>query len=111
MKTSVVQVADICLFTTATYTCEVARLESSDGCPVEPGSTLSKVYTLCPLLANNKDKRGLALDGKLKYEDTNLASSTIMAEGMQAENLGKWCTLVNSWVYFCGVAGRYNIQK
>ena len=24
-----------------------------------------------------KDKRGLALDGKLKHEDTNLASSTM----------------------------------
>jgi beta-arrestin len=38
---------------------------------------MSKVYTLTPLLANNKDKRGLALDGKLKHEDTNLASSTM----------------------------------
>ncbi|PSN48225.1 hypothetical protein C0J52_03607 [Blattella germanica] len=47
------------------------------GCPVAPGFTLSKVYTVRPLLANNKDKRGLALDGQLKHEDTNLASSTI----------------------------------
>ena len=38
---------------------------------------MSKVYALTPLLANNKDKRGLALDGKLKHEDTNLASSTM----------------------------------
>ena len=28
-----------------------------DGCPVSPGFTLSKVYYLTPLLANNKDKR------------------------------------------------------
>lgn len=48
-----------------------------DGCPVGPGFTLSKVYYLKPLLANNKDKRGLALDGQLKHEDTNLASSTM----------------------------------
>lgn len=48
-----------------------------DGCPVGPGFTLSKVYNLKPLLANNKDKRGLALDGQLKHEDTNLASSTM----------------------------------
>lgn len=45
--------------------------------PVGPGFTLSKVYYLTPLLANNKDKRGLALDGQLKHEDTNLASSTM----------------------------------
>lgn len=48
-----------------------------EGFPVAPGGTLSKVYTLCPLLQNNREKRGLALDGKLKHEDTNLASSTM----------------------------------
>jgi hypothetical protein len=46
-------------------------------CQVQSGFTLSKVYTLTPLLANNKDKWGLALDGQLKHEDTNLASSTL----------------------------------
>ena len=49
-----------------------------ESCPVGPGFTLSKIYYLTPLLANNKDKRGLALDGQLKHEDTNLASSTML---------------------------------
>lgn len=44
---------------------------------VAPGFTLSKVFSLKPSLADNKDKRGLALDGQLKHEDTNLASSTM----------------------------------
>lgn len=44
---------------------------------VPPSSTFCKVFTLTPFLANNRDKRGLALDGKLKHEDTNLASSTL----------------------------------
>lgn len=44
---------------------------------VSPGFTLSKVFQVKPLLKNNKDKRGLALDGQLKHEDTNLASSTM----------------------------------
>lgn len=48
-----------------------------EGCPIGPGFTLSKVCVLTPLLANNKDKWGLALDGQLKDEDTNLASSTL----------------------------------
>lgn len=51
---------------------------SRESCPVGPGFTLSKIYYLTPLLANNKDKRGLALDGQLKHEDTNLASSTML---------------------------------
>ncbi|XP_046445667.1 beta-arrestin-2-like isoform X4 [Daphnia pulex] len=88
VKVSVRQFADICLFSTAQYKCTVAELESEESCPVGPGFTLSKVYYLTPLLANNKDKRGLALDGQLKHEDTNLASSTILTEPVQKENLG-----------------------
>ncbi|KAK5979929.1 Beta-arrestin-2 [Trichostrongylus colubriformis] len=88
LKVSVVQIADICLFTTASYTCEVARVESAEGFPVGPGATLSKVFSVCPLLRNNKDKRGLALDGQLKHEDTNLASSTIMQPSTTKESLG-----------------------
>ncbi|VDM58651.1 unnamed protein product [Angiostrongylus costaricensis] len=87
-EVSVMQIADICLFTTASYTCEVARIESSEGFPVGPGATLSKVYSVCPLLRNNKDKRGLALDGQLKHEDTNLASSTILQPTTAKESLG-----------------------
>ncbi|XP_076363187.1 arrestin red cell-like [Tachypleus tridentatus] len=88
IKVSVRQFADICLFSTARYKCSVAEVESEDGCPIGPGFTLSKVFYLKPLLANNKDKRGLALDGQLKHEDTNLASSTIITDLDQKENLG-----------------------
>ncbi|XP_060032806.1 beta-arrestin-1 isoform X13 [Erinaceus europaeus] len=55
---------------------------------VAPSSTFCKVYTLTPFLANNREKRGLALDGKLKHEDTNLASSTLLREGANREILG-----------------------
>ena len=48
------------------------------GMPVLPSqSGFCKVYSICPSLEDNRDKRGLALDGKLKHEDTNLASSTM----------------------------------
>ena len=40
------------------------------------------------LLAQNRDKRGLALDGQLKHEDTNLASSTIQKPDVSKEGLG-----------------------
>lgn len=49
---------------------------------------LGKVLTLRPLLKNNKDKRGLALDGQLKHDDSNLASSTIITDPAHRENLG-----------------------
>ncbi|XP_022665290.1 beta-arrestin-1-like isoform X2 [Varroa destructor] len=88
VKVSVRQLADICLFSTAQYKCTVAQVDSDEGCPIAPGFTLSKVFMLKPLLAHNKDKRGLALDGQLKHEDTNLASSTIITDPQQRENLG-----------------------
>lgn len=46
---------------------------------VSSSSTSCQVYTLTPTLGTNREKRGLALDGKLKHEDTNLASSTMYA--------------------------------
>lgn len=47
---------------------------------VSPSSTSCQVYTLTPMLGTNREKRGLALDGKLKHEDTNLASSTMYTQ-------------------------------
>ncbi|XP_018549434.1 arrestin red cell isoform X1 [Lates calcarifer] len=86
VKISVRQYADICLFSTAQYKCPVAQVEADD--LVSPSSTFCQVYTLTPVLANNREKRGLALDGKLKHEDTNLASSTIVKEGTNKEMMG-----------------------
>lgn len=86
VKISVRQYADICLFSTAQYKCPVAQLEADD--QVSSSSTFCKVYFLTPSLNNNREKRGLALDGKLKHEDTNLASSTIVREGCNKEAFG-----------------------
>lgn len=88
IKITVRQFADICLFSTAQYKCPVAVLESEDGFPVGQSGTMSKVFQLTPKLEDNRDKRGLALDGKLKHEDTNLASSTILDPNYPKENLG-----------------------
>uniref|UniRef100_A0A671NFA1 Arrestin red cell n=1 Tax=Sinocyclocheilus anshuiensis TaxID=1608454 RepID=A0A671NFA1_9TELE len=86
IKISVRQYADICLFSTAQYKCPVAQVEADD--QMSPSSTFCKVYTLTPTLSNNREKRGLALDGQLKHEDTNLASSTIVKDVSNKEVLG-----------------------
>ncbi|XP_041750659.1 arrestin red cell isoform X2 [Coregonus clupeaformis] len=86
VKISVRQYADICLFSTAQYKCPVAQVEADD--QVSSSSTFCKVYTLTPTLDKNREKRGLALDGKLKHEDTNLASSTIVKDITNKEVLG-----------------------
>ncbi|CAH8529094.1 unnamed protein product [Heterobilharzia americana] len=78
IKLSVRQYTQLCLHNNNRYSCVVDELETDEGFPILPSQTgWCKVYKLRPLLANNRHKRGLALDGKLKHEDTNLASSTI----------------------------------
>lgn len=44
---------------------------------VESNDTYENTLSITPVLAENKEKRGLALDGRLKDEDTNLASTTM----------------------------------
>ncbi len=72
--------------------CTVDEKESEDEFPLGSGSTPGKVYELKPLLSNNKDKLGLALDGQMKHKDTNLASSTLIHDPTQK---GKWGSLFN----------------
>ncbi|XP_034039594.1 LOW QUALITY PROTEIN: S-antigen; retina and pineal gland (arrestin) a [Thalassophryne amazonica] len=80
------QIATVVLYSNDSYVKSV-DIEDS-GFSFLPGATLQKVYKLLPLLANNRERRGIALDGKLKHEDTNLASSSIVKEGVLKEVLG-----------------------
>lgn len=59
----------------------VASLETREGCPITPGASFTKVVYLVPLASSNKDRRGVALDGRLRDDDANLASSTMVPEG------------------------------
>ncbi|XP_027014003.1 S-arrestin a [Tachysurus fulvidraco] len=83
---SVDQIANVVLYSNDSYMKSVATEDSGD--TLGPGGKMEKVYTLLPLLANNQDRRGIALDGKLKHEDTNLASTSIIKEGVLKEVLG-----------------------
>ena len=85
-KVSVRQFTDICHnVSRAHYKCTVAERESEEGFPLGSGATLSKVYQLELSKAINMDKHGVALDGQLKHEDTNLASTTF--HPTQQENI------------------------
>ncbi|XP_046393205.1 arrestin homolog [Ischnura elegans] len=59
----------------------VAEMETREGCPITPGASLTKSFYLVPQAASNKDRLGIALDGHLKEDDVNLASSTLVPEG------------------------------
>ncbi|XP_027731140.1 S-arrestin [Vombatus ursinus] len=86
IKVLVEQVANVVLYSSDYYVKPVATEEAHEKVP--PNGTLTKTLTLTPLLANNRERRGIALDGKIKHEDTNLASSTIIKEGIDRTVLG-----------------------
>ncbi|XP_067897478.1 S-arrestin-like [Heterodontus francisci] len=86
VKVSVEQATNVVLYSKDTYVEEVAVEESND--QIVSGSSFSKTYVLLPLLANNRNKHGIAIDGRIKQEDTNLASSTIVKQGTDCEVQG-----------------------
>ncbi|XP_014857202.1 PREDICTED: arrestin-C isoform X1 [Poecilia mexicana] len=75
IKVSVDQLTSVVLYSSDTYAKEVCCEEFAEN--IAANSTFEKSYQVTPLLSNNKEKRGLAVDGKLKDEDTNLASTTL----------------------------------
>jgi len=88
VKTSVQQSTDICLFSGGQFCCTVASVETQEGCPVNPGSSLQKELQLLPSIEMNKDRRGVALDGQIKNINTNLASSTLLANPEDRDMFG-----------------------
>ncbi|XP_073456881.1 arrestin-C [Aquarana catesbeiana] len=86
IKITVEQITDVVLYSLDKYTKVVCCEEMND--TVAANSAFTKAYQVTPLLANNTEKRGLALDGKLKHGDTNLASSTTLRPGMDKEVMG-----------------------
>ncbi|XP_055501297.1 S-arrestin-like [Leucoraja erinacea] len=86
IKVTVEQTTTVVLYSNDKYTEVVAEEDAND--QIAAGSTFSKTYVLLPTMANNRGKHGIALDGKTKLEDSNLASSTILKEGSDREVQG-----------------------
>uniref|UniRef100_A0A3Q1I1H3 Arrestin-C n=1 Tax=Anabas testudineus TaxID=64144 RepID=A0A3Q1I1H3_ANATE len=84
IKITVDQTTDIVLYSADKYTKTVLCKEFGE--TVEASSTYENTLNIIPLLNENKEKRGLALDGRLKEEDTNLASTTMYS--VEKEILG-----------------------
>uniref|UniRef100_A0A667YA86 Arrestin-C n=1 Tax=Myripristis murdjan TaxID=586833 RepID=A0A667YA86_9TELE len=77
IKVSVEQSTSVVLYSSDTYTKPVCTEEFGE--TINANSTFEKSFQIIPLLSNNKEKRGLAVDGRLKDEDTNLASTTLVS--------------------------------
>ncbi|XP_077447664.1 arrestin 3a, retinal (X-arrestin) [Stigmatopora argus] len=86
IQVTVEQTTDIVLYSADKYSKCVFTKEFGE--TVEAGGTMENTLNIVPLLSDNKEKRGLALDGRLKDEDTNLASTTMLRQGVEREVLG-----------------------
>ncbi|KAM4818638.1 arrestin-C [Thomomys bottae] len=86
IKISVDQITDVVLYSLDKYRKNVFLQEFTE--IVAANSSFSQSFLVTPILAANCQKQGLALNGKLKHEDTKLASSTILPPGMNKELLG-----------------------
>lgn len=88
IKGLVQQGIDVVIFQNGQFRTVIDAVETQDGCPISPGSTLQKVLYLKPELENNKQRRGIALDGRLKREDGELASSTLLTSPDVRDSFG-----------------------
>ncbi|XP_041846465.1 arrestin 3b, retinal (X-arrestin) isoform X1 [Melanotaenia boesemani] len=75
IKVSVEQLTSVVLYSSDTYTKDVCAQEFGE--TIAANATFEKSFQVTPLLSSNKEKRGIAVDGRLKDEDTNLASTTL----------------------------------
>lgn len=88
MKALVQQGIDVVIFQNGQFRTVIDAVETQDGCPINPGSNLTKVLYLKPQLENNKHRRGIALDGRLKREESELASSTLLTSPDVRDSFG-----------------------
>ncbi|XP_061581492.1 arrestin 3b, retinal (X-arrestin) [Cololabis saira] len=75
IKISVDQLTNVVLYSSDTYTKEVSSQEFAE--TVGANATFNKSFQITPQLSTNKEKRGISVDGRLKDEDTCLASTTL----------------------------------
>lgn len=79
IKAMVQQGVDVVLFQNGQFRNTIAFVETSEGCPIQPGSSLQKVMYMVPNLAANIDRSGIAIEGDVKRKEVVLASTTLLA--------------------------------
>jgi len=90
IRVTVDQQTDVVLYQSDKYTKCVHSQEFAE--TVNPEANLETSVLITPLLATNPDKKGVAVDGRLKDDDTNLASTTMLRSGMDQSVMGMLVT-------------------
>ncbi|XP_076436893.1 beta-arrestin-1-like [Babylonia areolata] len=89
MKFSVVQQNSLHLHDDTTTYIVISEKECSEGFPIEHNVTgVNKVFHITPSLADCRHKSGVAVDGNVMYQDTGLASSTVLTKDSELDTAG-----------------------
>ncbi|KAM7301582.1 phosrestin-2 [Ixodes scapularis] len=81
VKASVLQVADICMFSTGRWkVCVATANNSKDDSPIAPGTTVEREISILPSLEDNQHKYGVFVQSYRGDDVDCLASSTIISD-------------------------------
>ncbi|KAG8264070.1 hypothetical protein J6590_019414 [Homalodisca vitripennis] len=73
VKVFIVQHVDVCMFSNGKFKNVVALINSKDECPISPGSSLNRTYSLNP--AKGATKNWIALEDSYSKSNASLAST------------------------------------
>ncbi|XP_076232218.1 arrestin homolog isoform X2 [Calliopsis andreniformis] len=95
IKVFIVQHVDVCMFSNGKFKNVVALMSSREGCPVGPGASLKKTYTLKPTKGSTKN--WIALEDSYTKAGATLAS-TVVCPGHGPEDRNVFAIYVSYYV-------------
>lgn len=84
LQVFIVQHVDVCMFSNGKFKNVVALIDSKDECPLGPGSSLRRTYTLNP--AKGATKNWIALEDSYSKSNSSLAS-TVTCNSLDDRNV------------------------
>ncbi|KAL3321106.1 hypothetical protein Ciccas_000227 [Cichlidogyrus casuarinus] len=89
IKFQIIQHTEVTIFRPFTQNLVILSDESEDGFPIEAGkSGWCHTYKIKPSMQDCRSMTGVALDGKSKHQDTNLATSTLIKDFRKKDAMG-----------------------
>ncbi|KZC11485.1 Phosrestin-1 [Dufourea novaeangliae] len=95
IKVFIVQHVDVCMFSNGKFKNVVAMLSSQEGCPIGPGTTMKRNYTLRPIKGSTKN--WIALEDSYARAGATLAS-TVVCPGNGPEERNVFAIYVSYYV-------------
>merc|ERR1712062_97631 len=101
----VLQCIDVAMFAGGHCKARIAGVETTEGCPITPGTTLNKTLKLTPNMKSIRTKAGVAIDGNIREGESNLASSTLLQDENSKDIFGMVISYTVKVKLFLGAIG------